>query len=55
MKFVKFGSSFRYCMNKNNSTKDKWKMALKDPAYLMIVSLCVFYIIVGIIFITHNG
>ncbi len=39
MKFVKPFSSFRYCMNFNNSTKDMWKMALKDPAYLLIMAI----------------
>ena len=35
-KFVKPFSSFKYCMDNNNSTKDMWKVALRDPAYLML-------------------
>ena len=39
-KFVKPFSSFKYCMDFNNSTKDMWKMALRDPAYLTIIGIC---------------
>ena len=38
-KFIKPFSSFVYCMNNSNSTKDKWKMALRDPAYLVLWSI----------------
>jgi len=36
MRFIKPFSSFKYCMDYRNSTKNMWKMALRDPAYLMI-------------------
>jgi hypothetical protein len=41
MKFIKPFSSFKYCMNSNNSTKNMWRMALRDPAYLFLISMCV--------------
>ena len=37
MKFIKPFSSFKYCMNYNNSIKSMWKMALKDPVYIVIL------------------
>lgn len=40
MRFIKPFDSFKYCMDLNNSTKDMWKMALKDPAYLLIMAIC---------------
>jgi len=33
-KFVKPFSSFKYSLDSNISTKDNWKIALRDPAYL---------------------
>lgn len=47
-KFVKFGSSLRYCLNPNTTTKNRWKIALRDPAYLLswiiMISVWVFII-----------
>lgn len=49
-KFVKPFSSFPYCLDSKNSTKDMWKMALRDPAYLfwiaMIIGMFTFSLII---------
>ena len=54
MKFVKTFSSFKYCLNFNNSTKDMWKMALRDPAYLVLLSW-LFVTLIGIVFLVTQG
>ena len=36
---VKPFSSFQYCLNFNNTTKNMWSMALRDPAYLILMLL----------------
>lgn len=41
IKFIKPFSSIGYCLNKNNSTKNMWKLALRDPGYLFILFLSV--------------
>ena len=51
MKFIKPFSSFKYCMDYNNSTKSMWKMALKDPAYILILVIelgIILYLIISL-------
>ena len=38
-KLVKPFSSFKYCLNFNNTTKNMWSMALRDPAYIILMLL----------------